>query len=117
MSLLNRPAYAVEKDRLIYDAKHPIDVANIPVSVTPSDAGKIERGQVIDCKDGEYSLHAALGEPSAIVAEATSYAADDTAIVVTVYTSGTFRASEIIADPELDAADTETLRSKGIYLK
>lgn len=117
MSLLNNQAYAVEKDKLVYDAKHPIDVANIPVTVAPSDAGEIKRGQIIDCKDGDYSLHAEDGEPSAIVAETTSYAADDTEIVVTVYTSGTFRASEIIANPELTAADTEALRGKGIYLK
>lgn len=117
MSILNKPAYAVEKDKLIYDAKHPTDVANITVTVTPGEAGEMKRGQIIDCKDGKYSIHAENGEPSAVVAETAGYAADDTEIIVTVYTSGTFRASEIIADPELDTADAEALRGKGIYLK
>lgn len=117
MSILNKQAYVVEKDKLVYDSKHPIDVANIPVTITPSDAGEIKRGQILDCKDGEYSLHAEDGEPSAIVAETTSYAADDTTVVVTAYISGSFRASEIVANPELTAADTEALRGKGIYLK
>lgn len=115
MSLLNKQAYTVEKDKLIYDAKHPFDVANITLTITPSDAGTVKRGQIIDCKAGVYSLHAEDGEPSAIVAESTSYAADETEVVVSVYTSGTFRVSEI--EPELDAAGIEALRGKGIYLK
>lgn len=117
MSLLNKQAYVVEKDRLVYDAKHPIDVTNVPVAVAPSDEGEIKRGQVIDCTNGVYGIHSESGDPSAIVAETTGYAADDTEIIVTVYTSGTFRACEVIANPELTTADIEALRGRGIYLK
>lgn len=117
MSLLNRPAYAVEKDKLIYDAKHPIDAGTVQLTIIADTNGVIRRGQLLDCADGVYSIHAAGGEASVIVAEDTSYASDDTEITVVVYSSGTFRASEIIADPEIEAADVETLRGKGIYLK
>lgn len=117
MSLLNRPAYEVEKDNLVYDAKHPVDVKVVQVKVTADEAGVIKRGQVIDSEAGEYSIHAASGEPCMIAEEDTSYAADDTEVAVLVYISGTFRASEVIANPELTDADIETLRIKNIILK
>lgn len=117
MSLLNKLAYTMEKDKLIYDAKHPIDVITVPLTITADTDGVIRRGQLVDCADGAYSVHAAGGEASAIVAEDTSYAADDTEITTVVYISGSFRASEVVADPEIDVADIETLRDKGIYLK
>lgn len=117
MALLNKPAYKVEKDKLIYDAKHPIDVKMIQLTITADKGGVVKRGQVVDYASGTYSIHAASGEVSAIVEEDTSYAADDTEIVVPVYISGTFRTSEIIANPELTEADVETLREKGIILK
>lgn len=115
--LLNKPAYAVEKDRLIYDATHPIDANTVQVSITSGSEGEIERGQLIDYSNGSYCVHAEGGEPSAIVAANASYDADDTEITVPVYISGTFRASEVKTDPELTTADLETLREKGIYLK
>ncbi len=117
MSLLNREAYAMEKDRLVYDAKHPIDAAAVRVTVPEGIKGVVKRGQVLDCKDGVYSIHAEGGEASAIAAEETDYASDDTEITVAAYISGSFRASEVIADPELTDKDTEVLRGKGIYLK
>ena len=112
MSVLNSEAYTMNKANLVYDSKHPLDVANIEV-------GTIERGQLIDYDDtdGTYSVHAENGKPSAIAAEETSYAADDTSALVTVYTSGSFRQSEVIAAPRITAAHLEILRSKGIYLK
>lgn len=117
MSLLNKTAYAVEKDKLIYDAKHPIDAKMIQLTITSDKDGIVKRGQVVDCASGAYSIHAMSGEVSAIVAEDTSYAADDTEIAVPVYISGTFRMSEVIANPELTEADLETFRTKGIILK
>lgn len=117
MALLSRQAYEVEKDKLVYDAKHPIDTKVVQVSITANEAGIIKRGQVIDCADGVYSIHAAAGEVSVIAEEDTSYAADDTEIAVPVYITGSFRASEVIVAPELTAADIETFRSKGIILK
>lgn len=117
MALLNKQAYAVEKDRLVYDAKHPIDAVAVQVKNTGAKEGMIQRGQVLDFTDGEYCIHAAGGEASAIVAEDTNYAADDTEITVAVYISGTFRASEVISEEELTAGDIEALRGKGIYLK
>ena len=119
MSVLNSEAYTMNKDNLVYDSKHPLDVANIEVTVPGTEAGTIERGQLIDYDDtdGTYSVHAENGKPSAIAAEETSYAADDTSALVTVYTSGSFRQSEVIAAPTITAAHLEILRSKGIYLK
>ena len=116
MERLNKLAYTVEKDKLIYDASHPID-AVVRVSLTPKADGKIERGQVIDHKAGTYSIHAAAGEASAIAAEEVEYTSTDTEVNVTVYISGPFRASEIKAEPELTGGDVEKLREKGIYLK
>lgn len=117
MALLNKPAYEVEKDKLIYDVKHPFDVIMAQVTITADKAGVIKRGQVIDCASGVYRLHEESGEVSAIVQEDVSYASDDTELSVPVYITGTFRASEVIAEPELTAADLEIFRSKGIILK
>lgn len=117
MSLLNKEAYFVDKDKLVYDARHPIDAAAVRVKITADDSGEIERGQVLDCADGVYSVHADGGSVSAIVAEDTSYVSSDTEITVAAYISGTFRASEVIAEPELTDGDIEAFRGKGIYLK
>lgn len=117
MSLLNRQAYAMEKDRLVYDAKHPKDAAAVRVAVSGESGGVIRRGQVLDFADGVYSIHAAGGTASVIAAEDTVYAQGDTEATVAVYTSGSFRASEVTADVELTVQDTEALRGNGIYLK
>lgn len=117
MTELNKTAYEIEKDKLIYDSKHPVDVANVEVTLPGTAAGDIERGQLLDAADGVYTIHDENGEPSAIVAEPTSYAEDDTSIVATVYTSGSFRQSEVIASPKITAAHIDVLRCKGIYLK
>ena len=117
MSLLSRQAYAMEKDRLVYDTKHPIDASAVRVTVPAGTCGVIRRGQVLDCTDGVYSVHAEGGAASAIAAEDTEYALDETEVTVVSYISGSFRAGEVIADPELTDGDTEVLRGKGIYLK
>ncbi len=117
MSLLNNTAYKVEKDNLIYDSKHPVDVDNIVIKIAAEEAGEIRRGQLIDYANGEYSVHAMGGEASCIAAETTSYAADDTEIIVPCYISGTFNTRAVTANPEVTAADVEALRSKNIYLK
>ena len=117
MSLLNKEAYVVEKDKLVYDAKHPIDAAAVRVKITAGESGVIRRGQVLDCAGGVNSVHAADGSVSAIAAEDTSYVTGDTEITVAAYISGTFRASEVIAEPELTDGDIEAFRGKGIYLK
>lgn len=117
MSLLNKQAYAMEKDKLVYDTKHPIDATPVKVTITADESGIVKRGQLLDYNDGEYSLHTEGGEASAIVAEDTSYEAKDTEITIVVYISGTFRTSEIIADPDITEVDVEVLRGKGIYLK
>lgn len=117
MSLLNKQVYAMEKDKLVYDAKHPVDVKAVQVTITANEAGKLKRGQLLDCTAGEYSVHEEDGDASAIVAETTSYSSDDTAVTAVVYISGTFRTCEVIADPEITDKDIEALRGKGIYLK
>lgn len=117
MALLNKQAYVMEKDKLVYDAKHPIDVAAVQVKITAEKSGVVKRGQILDCADGVYSVHVKDGKVSVIVAEDTSFAADDTEITVVVYVSGTFRISEVISDSELTEGDIEALRGNGIYLK
>lgn len=118
MALLNDMAYTVEKDRLVYDAKHPIDATAVQVSVeSDADGGVLKRGQLLDFENEVYSIHADGGTPSAIVAEGAEYTSDDTEVTAAVYISGTFRASEIISESEITAADIENLRSRGIYLK
>ncbi|MCM1058323.1 MAG: hypothetical protein NC517_12060 [Firmicutes bacterium] len=117
MSLLNKQAYVMEKDRLIYDAKHPIDGAAVVVKIQADADGVIKRGQLLDCEDGVYRVHAADGKASAIVAEDAGFEAGETEITAAVYISGSFRASEVIANPEITDKDVEALRGSGIYLK
>lgn len=118
MSLLNKQAYTVEKDKLIYDASHPIDGTTVQVTITADTAGTLKRGHILDyADDGVYSIHTADGNASVIVAEDTDYASDDTAIIVPVYISGSFRASEVSAVQDITATDIEALRCRGIYLK
>lgn len=112
---LNNEVYKMEKDNLVYDMSHPLDAKNITIALEGE--GIVKRGQVIDYADGAYTLHAAGGAAVGIVAEDTLYTAEDTEITVPVYISGTFRASACISGVELAVADTENLRSKGIYLK
>lgn len=116
MSLLNRMAYVVEKDRLIYDAKHPIDATAVSVTTSSIASGVLRRGQLLDCTDGVYSIHAEGGTASVIVAKDTECASDEGTVIVPVYTSGSFRSSAVITDPAITAADVEALRG-GIYLK
>lgn len=117
MGLMNRDAYSVQADRLIYDGKIPVDAKNIVVSITASADGVIKRGQVIDVAAGVYTLHAADGTPSCIAAQDTEYAADDSEVIVPCYISGSYRSDAVIASPELSDADVETLRTKNIILK
>lgn len=112
---VNNEVYTMEKDSLVYDMSHPRDAKNI--TLASSGAGVIKRGQVVDYADGAYTLHAEGGVAAGIVAADTAYTAEDTEITVPVYISGTFRASACISGVELTTADTENLRSKGIYLK
>lgn len=116
MTMLNKMAYVVEKDKLIYDFSHPLDGMNFTVKIEADTNGVIQRGELLDiAEDGTYTVHKEAGVPCAIVSENAEYAADDTEIIVSAYISGTFRKSEIKA--ELDTAEVEELRSKGIYLK
>lgn len=117
MTQLNAETYTVMPDNLIYDSKHPIDAENLEITLSGSKAGKVSRGQVIDVSNGAYSIHANNGTPSAIAAEDTAYEAEDTSVVVPCFVSGSFRQSEIVADPALTDANIEMLRSKGIFLK
>lgn len=50
MALLNKMAYTVEKDKLVYDAKHPIDATAVQVTVGVDADGILRRGQLLDCE-------------------------------------------------------------------
>lgn len=117
MGLMNKDAYSVQPDRLVYDGRQPVDAKNIIVAISSGTDGVIRRGQVIDEAAGVYTLHAEAGVPSCIAAADVEYAADDTDVVVPCYITGTYHADAVIASPELTAANVETLRNKGIILK
>ncbi len=116
---LNEKAYEMKLDNLIYDNTHPIDGCVASIKVPAEKAGVLKRGQILDFSeaDGSYVPHAESGSVSAIVANDTEYAADDTEVSASVYISGTFRKSACKTDVALTVADIEKLRSKGIYLK
>lgn len=114
--MLNREAYTMEKDKLVYDLSHPRDAKNVSITA-PEGGGIIKRGQVIDYKDGQYAIHSSGGVAAAIAAEDTPYADGDTEITVAVYISGAFRKPACISSIELETSDIENLRSRGIYLK
>ena len=114
--MLNREAYTMEKDKLVYDLSHPRDAKNVSITA-PEGGGIIKRGQVIDYKDGRYAIHSSGGVAAAIIAEDTPYEDGDTEITAAVYISGTFRKSACVSGIELETSDIENLRSKGIYLK
>lgn len=116
MRQLNKEAYEVTKDNLVYDSRHPLDAVN--VTVEAADAGMFLRGQVLDFTDGKYSAHKSGGAVSVIVAESTKCTAEDAGTVtVPVYTSGTVTVPACITEEGLTETDLETFRSKGIYLK
>ena len=118
-SILNRPAYTVEKDRLIYDGTYPIDGDAVPVTITADTDGVIKRGTIIDFDETtrKYTIHKEGGTPNRIAAEDTEYVASDTVVIVPNYAGGTFRTSEVAADPELTGVDIEALRGVGISTK
>lgn len=113
---LNKEAYEVKRDNLVYDSSHQIDAKNVTVTV-PEGAGVFRRGEILDFKDGKYAAHSEGGTASVIVAECASYSENDTEVAVPVYISGAFRQSACITSVELTETDIEALRSKGIYLK
>lgn len=115
--VLNKEAYRHEPDNLIYDSSHGLDASNAVVKLEEGKTGSLKRGQILDFTTNAFQIHTAEGKASAIVAEDTEYAADDTEITVPIYISGTFRKSACISDVELSAADVEELRYRGIYLK
>lgn len=117
MEQLNKEAYTVGRDRLIYDASHPIDGTIIKVTLPGTEETKIERGQIIDHKDGVFSMHADSGVASVIAAETVIAEKGVTEIELEAYTSGTFRADATVSAVELTDADIQGLREKGIYLK
>lgn len=118
MRQLNKEAYEVTKDSLVYDSRHPVDAVNVTVDVADAGEGMLPRGQVLDFADGKYSVHKSGGTVSVIVAESTGFTAENAGTVtVPVYTSGTFRMSACITEEELTETDMEAFRSKGIYLK
>ena len=55
MSMLNKMAYVVEKDKLIYDFSHPLDGMNFTVKIEADTNGVIQRGELLDItEDGTY---------------------------------------------------------------
>lgn len=114
---LNKEAYSLSPDSLIYDNSHPLDGTIVKAKVPTETEGVFVKGQILDYSNNEYEIHKTSGKPSVIVVKDTPYSAEDTEIEVEVYTGGTFCFEKMICDPELTVDDCETLRSKGIWLK
>ena len=114
---LNKEAYRVEPDNLIYGHSHPVDADDVTVTVPAGTAGELARGEILDFSDDTYVPHAENGTASVIVAVSTPYAEEDTEITVPVYVSGCFRRSSCKTEAGLTVSDEETLRTKGLYLK
>lgn len=116
--VLNNAAYQVHPDDLAADITHPADTRIVPVSLAEGHTGgMIRRGQVIDYGSSGYSIHAEDGTANCIAAEDTSYDAADETADCAVYVSGDFMARALVTDVDLTAADVESLRSAGIFLK
>ena len=108
--------YEVGSDDLILKGQ-PINYANVSVKLTAGSSGVIHRGQVLDrTEDGEYELHTVGGAANCIVETDTEYAEDDDAVIVTVFTTGSFRTTALISDVEITDEDAEMLRDVGIIL-
>lgn len=115
--LLNQNVAEMVPDRLVYDATHPIDGANVVIDLDGSSAGVLMRGQIIDYDGENCQVHAENGQAAYIIAVDTPYSAGDTEVTAQVYISGTFREDACIADPDLTDADRDQFRKLGIYLK
>lgn len=98
-------------DNLVAGAFPPLDAFAIELE----EKGVIERGTVMQREsDGKYSVLAAGGTASCVIAETTE--ADDT--YAQAYRSGNFYRNNLIVDDsyELTADDENNLRLAGIYL-
>lgn len=117
MRELNREAYRMEPNPLIYDFYRQIDAKNVVIKLTDAKAGVLKRGQLIDFADGEYTPHTEGGAANCLVSDDVSYKETDTEVVVSVYISGNFRANKVITDAVLTETDADNLRIHGICLK
>lgn len=117
MKQLNKEAYRVEPNNLIYDYLRPIDTKNVVVTLPGKSAGILKRGQVIDFDDGNYAPHAESGTTNCLVTDDVAYTETDTEIVVSVYINGNYRKSKVITEVELTETDMDNLRIHGIVLK
>lgn len=110
-------AYEVEYDNLVLSG-HDIDIKLINIDMAEnSEAGVIERGQVLDLtEEGKYTLHASEGDVNCIVAQPVEYTAEDKEVTAKCYITGEFRTSEVKAEVELTDKDVERFREKGIIL-
>lgn len=115
---LNENIGEMKPDDLIYDATHQLDARVVEVEIASGGkGGTLERGRVLDLKDGAYAVHAEGGAANVIVAESTEYSGEDDAVSVSAYISGSFRQSALVSDVELVPGDIEKLREVGIIVK
>lgn len=115
---LNENIGEMKPDTLIYDATQRLDARVVEVEVASGGkGGTLERGQVLDLKDGAYVIHEEGGAANVVVAESTEYSGEDDAVSVSVYISGSFRRSALVSDAELAPGDVEKLREVGIIVK
>lgn len=138
-TLLNKDEYTVDYDKLISSGKHPVDVTVVNVE---SGQGVLRRGTVlshvvvqaveaqeavgntpaveaVDGFDGYRVLGTNMEDAKYVIAEdVDTTSTSGNSIPVTVYKSGGFNASALIAEPgyTIPTSVYETLRTVGIYI-
>lgn len=121
MSLLNQNAYEVGYDKLVSSGRHPLDVTIINVE---ANQGVLKRGTVLAHVDieefnGYRVLSTEYEDAKFIVADDVNTSSEESTVSVTVYKSGTFNASALIADDDytITSATCEKLREVGIFIE
>lgn len=123
MELLNSKAGEYVPDKLILNAKHPIDVKSIAIA---NGRGVIARGTVLSLvkETGAYVVCGNTVEGKTVVANCIVAEDVDTGSTATgtspccIYISGSFNQNSLIVktDYTMTATDIENLRSAGIFV-
>lgn len=125
--LLNRDAYKVEYDNIIYDTSHPISVNIIEME---SPATILKRGTILGLdKDGGYfilgttitsgeTVTTIAGEAVAVVQDTIDCTKETGKVTVPVYVSGKVNKNYLVTAENYELTDTDiiALRKNGIYV-
>lgn len=125
--LLNKDAYKVEYDNVIYDTSHPISVNIIEME---SPATVLKKGTILGLdKDGGYfilgttttsgeTVTTIAGEAVAVVQDTIDCTKETGKVTVPVYVSGKVNKNYLVTAENYELTDTDiiALRKNGIYV-